>query len=70
MGLVSPATSQICVAFLKHNEVIMTNLALKLEPAKTALTFVQDGKVLTDSRTVAETFGKQHKDVFRRPCRA
>ena len=43
----------------------MTNLALKLEPAETALTFVEDGKVLTDSRTVAATFGKEHKDVLR-----
>ena len=44
----------------------MTNLALKLEPAETALTFIQDGKVLTDSRTVAATFGKRHDDVLRR----
>ena len=44
----------------------MTNLALNLKSAETALTFIQDGKVLTDSRTVAATFGKQHKDVLRR----
>ena len=42
----------------------MTNLALKLEPAETALTFIQDGKVLTDSRTVAATFGKEHRNVI------
>ena len=46
--------------------IIMTNLALNLEPAETSLTFVQNGQVLTDSRTVAATFGKQHKDVLRR----
>ena len=42
----------------------MTNLALNLEPAETALTFVEDGKVLTDSRTVAATFGKKHCNVI------
>ena len=41
------------------------NLALNLKPAETALTFVQDGKVLTDSRTIAATFGKEHKDVLK-----
>ncbi len=44
----------------------MTNLALNLEPAETSLTFVQNGQVLTDSRTVAATFGKRHDDVLRR----
>ena len=42
----------------------MTNLSLNLNPAETALTFVQDGKVLTDSRTVAATFGKEHRNVL------
>ena len=42
----------------------MTNLALKLELAETALTFVENGKVLTDSRTVAATFGKEHRNVI------
>lgn len=42
----------------------MTNLALNLRRADTSLTFVQDGKVLTDSRTVAATFGKEHRNVL------
>ena len=42
----------------------MTNLALKLEPAETALTFIQDGQVLTNSKTVASVFNKRHCDVL------
>ena len=42
----------------------MTNLALKLEPAETALTFVEDGLVLTNSKTVSAVFNKRHCDVL------
>ena len=42
----------------------MTNLALKLEPVDTALTFVENGQVLTNSKTVSSVFNKRHCDVL------